>query len=318
MKPLFYKLFTSVFAFILLMTQTPIFAQGCADAGFCTMGAMRPDQNFSKKINLKLRSAELSHYIGITKLQNTIRAYQIDLNVGITNKLTAQFKIPYMYTSGKLGKTNGWGDISVSLTGNVLSTEKYQVNATVGMKTWTNTQDLTTEDGLPLPMYYQTSLGTTDFVLGLSYITKKWLIATGWQKPLSGSNNNNFWWKPYEGTPQWWYALRYAESIWLRRSADLMFRVQRDFRFSKWAFSTGMLFIYRPNEDTWWNKEAKVWEASEGSDGLAWTFLTGAAYNFNTRSSIKVSNGFRIIRRDHNPDGLSREYVNTISYLYKF
>lgn len=41
-------------------------AQGCSDAGFCTMGAMKPDQPFNKKVEFKLRSMEFSFYRGTT------------------------------------------------------------------------------------------------------------------------------------------------------------------------------------------------------------------------------------------------------------
>ncbi len=302
------------------------FSQGCADAGFCTMGAMRPDQNFSKQASLKLRSAEISHYVGLTKFKNVIRAYQIDLNIGITDKYTFQAKVPYMSNTGVLGEAQGIGDLSLSLTRNIVAKEKYQINATVGMKTFLNTQDQTSADNLPLPMYYQTSLGTTDFITGISFITKKWLIATGWQKVIVGSNsangktanNNKFWWEPWKGHEKWTEASHYPESHWLRRRADIMLRIQRDFRFSKWSFFAGTLTIWRPRRDDWWNPSTGWWEESIGSDGMAHNFLFGGGFNINTKSAIKLSNAIRIKRRDFNPDGLSREYVNTISYLYTF
>ncbi len=45
----------SVFVLILLFCCLIFDAngQGCSDAGFCTMGAMKPDQGFNKKIQLK-------------------------------------------------------------------------------------------------------------------------------------------------------------------------------------------------------------------------------------------------------------------------
>lgn len=308
------------------MTSFESMSQGCADAGFCTMGAMRPDQNFSKKVNFKLRSAEVSHYVGLTKFGNTIRAYQLNVNVGLTKKLTAQVKLPYMQTTGVLGSTSGIGDLSLSLTRNIYASEKFQINFSLGMKTFLNTQDLTSADGLPLPMYYQTSLGTTDFITGISLISKKWLFATGWQKVIVGSNsgnggtanNNKFWWKPWEGHERWNEAANYPESFWLRRRADIMFRVQRNFSFSKWSFFVGTLTIWRPKKDDWWHPSWGWWVTAPGSDGMAHNLLFGGGFNINTKSSIKISNAIRLQRRDHNPDGLSREYVNTISYQYTF
>ena len=81
-------------------------AQGCSDAGFCTMGAMKPDQHFSKKINLKLRSMELSFYRGTTTLTPIIKSVTADLNFSLNSKNTLQVKLPYQWVDGRLGHTN--------------------------------------------------------------------------------------------------------------------------------------------------------------------------------------------------------------------
>ncbi|MFN8890139.1 MAG: hypothetical protein ACK5WF_21960 [Cyclobacteriaceae bacterium] len=60
------KLFLPSLFFILNITLS--YSQGCSDAGFCTMGAMKPDQPYNKKIQLKLRSMEVSFYRGTTTL----------------------------------------------------------------------------------------------------------------------------------------------------------------------------------------------------------------------------------------------------------
>ena len=57
------KLF--LFSFLILLNFTHSYSQGCSDAGFCTMGAMKPDQPYNKKIQLKLRSMEVSFYRGL-------------------------------------------------------------------------------------------------------------------------------------------------------------------------------------------------------------------------------------------------------------
>jgi hypothetical protein len=54
------------------------FSQGCSDAGFCTMGAMKPDQPFNKKIEVRLRSMEISFYRG--NYAKTSDAYHIRCN----------------------------------------------------------------------------------------------------------------------------------------------------------------------------------------------------------------------------------------------
>jgi len=57
----------------LLLLSVMVFSQGCSDAGFCTMGAMKPDQPYNKRLKIKLRSIEFSQYYGHTHFNNKIR-----------------------------------------------------------------------------------------------------------------------------------------------------------------------------------------------------------------------------------------------------
>src|SRR5688572_16976718 len=77
-------------------------AQGCSDAGFCTMGAMKPDQPFNKKLELKLRSMELSFYRGTTTMTPIIYVATADMNFSLNSKSTVQVKLPYQAITGRL------------------------------------------------------------------------------------------------------------------------------------------------------------------------------------------------------------------------
>lgn len=300
---------------VIINSPARLFAQGCSDAGFCTMGAMKPDQHFNNKIKLRLRSIELSHYLGVTKLDNTILVSSIDLNVGFNNKSSLQIKLPYQYAEGRLGKNYGLGDVSLSFSYNLITREKFQVNATLGTKIPTGVPNQNSLSGRPLPMYYQTTLGTYDFVAGISIISRNWLIAMGYQRALNNINNG-FLWSDWQGTSNQIWSDHYPQSNQLLRGDDLMLRVEYNLRFSRFNFNTGLLGIYRPTKDRIKVDEREI--QVEGSDGLALTYLTGIGFKFNVRSAIKIGTGFRLRRRPHNPDGLSREFVNTVTYQFNF
>ena len=104
----------------------------------------------------------------------------------------------------------------------------------------------------------------------------------------------------------------------LDRGTDIMFRVERNFRFSKFNINLGLLPIYRLNLDKITSPQSGEVVESLGSDGLALTLLTGLTYNFNVKTGFKIMNGFRLRRRPKNPDGLSREFVSNIGFLIKF
>jgi hypothetical protein len=300
-----------------LLTIQQVNAQGCSDAGFCTMGAMRPGQPYSKNINITLKSIELSQYVGITRFNDRIYATTLDFNIGITEKDAVQFKLPYMATDGPLGNSKGVGDISLSYTRTLIRTTKHQLNLTGGTKIALGDADKSI-DNRPLPMYYQQSLGTYDLVLGLSFLTDKWLIATGLQYPLN-ANKNQFSWKPWisEGFDAE-MVQQYPSSIDLDRGKDVMLRIERSLRMSNWSASLGLLGIYRLNEDIRTNPVTRQRESVKDSDGLALTAILGLKYNFNVNSGIKLTFGQRLIKRHFNPDGLSREQVIEAGYVYKF
>jgi hypothetical protein len=303
-----------------LVLSLNAFGQGCSDAGFCTMGAMKPDQPYNKKVPIKLRSMEVSFYRGTTTLTPIIYVANIDASFSVGKKNSLQVKLPYQAVQGRLGNTSGLGDISLCLTRNIFTSDRFDVNASLGGKFRTNNSDKKSDEGYPLPMYYQTSLGTYDAIGGLSLISKKWLFATGIQVPF-GENKNQFLWGrwPVHGEDSA-YVHKYAKANQLKRGIDVMLRIERNFRFSRLNFSIGILPIYRITNDQILDLKVdpKKHTKPEGAKGLATSIISTVGYNFNVKTGIKLLVGHKIIQRDINPDGLSRELVTTFSYFYRF
>lgn len=305
--------------------------QGCSDAGFCTMGAMKPSQIYSKKINFKLRSAELSFGHAKTTLSPKITAITADLTFGINEKTSFQLKLPYYRVTGSLGETSGLSDISYSITRNVYSSEQFHINATLGGKIPTNKSDLdekiksddfktpTLPEGTStdLPMYYQTSLGSYDIVAGASFISQKWMFATGIQIALT-ENDNDFRWGQWGGYPSQPYIEEYPLANKLKRGTDIMFRVERAFHFSKWDIRVGMLPIYRITKDEIYDFVNDRRVKLDKTTGLALTSIFNVMYHFNTNHSISALYGHKLTDRDLNPDGLTRKHVITIGYVIRF
>jgi hypothetical protein len=294
-------------------------SQGCSDAGFCTMGAMKPDQPYNKKIQFKLRSMEVSFYRGTTTLTPIIYVATADMNFSISKKFTFQLKVPFQFVEGRLAKTSSLGDLSLCLTRNIYSSDKFDLNLSIGGKIPTNNSDLSSE-GNALPMYYQTSLGTYDFIAGLSLINRNWLFATGIQIPLN-QNKNQFDWHRWNDPNEIEYVQKYANATNLARGTDVMLRVERNFRLSRFNFSIGALPIYRITPDVITDfKGAHTSIDAKGNEakGLALSVIGTAGYSFNVRSGIKFLIGHKIVQREFSPDGLTRELVNSITYIYRF
>ncbi len=308
-------------ALLLFLNFVLSYSQGCSDAGFCTMGAMKPDQPYNKKIQLKLRSMEVSFYRGTTTLTPIVYVATADMNFSLGPKYTFQLKVPFQFVEGQLAKTSSLGDLSVCVTRNIYTSDRFDVNLSVGGKIPTNNSDLSNE-GNALPMYYQTSLGTYDFIAGVSLINRNWLFATGIQIPLNQNKNQFDWHRWVDPDPvEQEYVQRYANSTNLARGTDIMLRVERNFRLSRFNFSIGALPIYRITPDVITNfQNARTSFDAKGNEakGLALSAIGTVGYHFNVRSGIKLLVGHKIVQREFSPDGLTREFVSSVTYLYRF
>ncbi len=284
------------------------------------MGAMKPDQPYNKNVPIKLRSMEVSFYRGSTTLTPIIYVATLDASFSVGKKNSFQVKLPFQAVTGRLANTSGLGDISLCFTRNVYSSEKFDISVSVGSKIPTNKSDkteMTDSARRPLPMYYQTSLGTYDAIAGISLVNKKWLFATGIQLPLN-KNNNEFLWGRWTGTgedPK--YIEKYAKANQLKRGIDVMLRVERNFRFSRLNFSVGLLPIYRITNDEIEDATGKKIKP-DGAKGLALSAIGTMGYSFSVKSGVKLLMGHKIVQRDENPDGLTRELVSSITYFYRF
>ena len=306
---------------IILVNNPYAKAQGCSDAGFCTMGAMRPDQAYDKENPLRFRYADVSYYLGETRVSASIQAVILDVGFDVFKDYNVHIKVPYMMVDGNFGSTRGVGDLSFSVSRNLARFRNFDFNATVGAKIPTGNADLKHEtQDVVLPMYYQITLGTYDLVMGGAFINDQWLFSFGYQQPLIHVNENTFGagalaWDFYPGGQE--YVERHAVARNLRRGADVMLRLERNFRFSRFNANIGILPIYRITNDQIMDTEGNYFKP-EGARGLATSLLTGCGYQFNVKTAVKLIYGVRIVDRAKNPDGLSRESVLNVSFKYNF
>jgi hypothetical protein len=312
---------TFLLALTLNLSSYFVYSQGCSDAGFCTMGAMKPNQSFVKKGDIKFRTFDFSQYMGRSRFNDFIHVTNAEINASILEKYNLQFKVPYYVINGPLGSNQGIGDLSLSATRPLIEKDNYILSFTLGAKIPTNKSDKM-RGTAPLPMYYQTSLGTYDLVAGVSLNMKGWLFATGYQQVVYNINKNTFAWGPWKQYGLFETAQMYHSSMELKRGKDVMFRVEKNFNYSKFNFYVGILDVWRLNDDQVTSPTTKeriyVNDSLGTSKGHAVTFLSGFGYNFSVKSQIKIMAGQRLIKRHFNPDGLSRENVFTLGYQYRF
>jgi len=169
-------------------------------------------------------------------------------------------------------------------------------------------------EGIPLPMDYQSSLGTLDVIAGVKYTTAKWQWALAAQLPLRQNENAFF--------PQLYDTSSVLNTIQatngFQRQADILLHISRPIWMSeKVTFTPGLLPIYHLGEDQFTDVDGIV-KNIEGSDGLT---LNGTVYieiKLNDVNTLDFSLGFPFIVRDARPDGLTRSFVFGVGYAARF
>ena len=302
------KIATLTFGMLISMAAKT-FSQGCSDAGFCTIGSLAPSATNDSAFK---HLAKLAFSYGIGE-QSTTHVHVIpELEFSFFKNNTLQIKVPYISVNGNLGSNSGIGDAVLSISQKIISKKNANLTVTVGTKLPTGTTDKSA-DNIPLPMPYQTGLGTTDLILGISYQYKKWKLSSGYQKVLSNKNENRFLHSASNSID----ANKYFESNLLERGDDALIRIERNFAIHKIKLSVGLLGIYRLQQDKITDSSGKQF-ALKGSDGLTLNITGGVQYDFTKHSGVSFLFGRPMVVRSTRADGLTRKLVVTVAYLVRF
>lgn len=233
----------------------------------------------------------------------------IEGNVNLLrDQLFIHIKVPYSSISGDLGSINGLSDLTLSASYIAFKNIKSNLGFTLGYKFPANKSDRSLNNE-PLPMVYQTSLGSHDLLLGFRYLFNKLDFTLGYQHSFN-SNENNY-----------SYALstndNYFESSKIKRSDDVIFRILRNFREKKFNFNAGLLFIYHLNNDKITNRYGQRIEV-KGSKGLTINLNLAAIIPISKRFDFTFNFGNPLKLREARPDGLGRKLVTTAGIKYNF
>jgi hypothetical protein len=303
---------------LLLISCPPLLGQGCSDSGFCTMGALKPDPIIATNTKVRVHSIEFTQHYGRTAQGDQIYSAFTDVVFSFLKKTNLQVRLPaYTYITGKMPSTAGWGDYFFNFSHLLVQKPKYHILLTAGSKIYNRAQQqIASNAGAEMPLYQQTSIPTDDIVFGVSIINRKWTVATAYRRPIS-HRSGGFHHGAWQDSPIYDVALQYAPSNGLQPGDDLMFRLERNFRFSRFNLYAGVLNLYRLQPDRVLRDEHN-YAYVNGSAGLASNLVTGLRYRFDVKHSIKLLTSTRLIERKANPDGLARTFIGQVAYEFRF
>jgi hypothetical protein len=307
-----------LFQLVLIAWSSSVSSQGCSDAGFCTIGVLKSGE---KNDSLYRHAITYSYSYAKGEQSTTIEQHILEGSFSILKSSRLEFKMPFLYSSGNLGKLKGIGDFTININHRLNIGANNSFTLTAGLKFPTGNPDkknfLANGTSFSYPLPYQPGLGTTDYILGVSYMFSSWNFSIGYQHVLKTNKFNKYRHLPDNNNIP--FSNDYFESNYLVRGNDALLRIQKSFAIKKLQFSTGVLLIDRLQKDriTIYAGNQPTAIAVSGSSGITLNVTADIGYKISKMFSLRSSFGTPVIVRDARPDGLTREWVLTTSLLFK-
>ncbi|CAN5537529.1 hypothetical protein BH11BAC2_BH11BAC2_03040 [soil metagenome] len=303
-----------LYLFLLLITiQIQGRSQGCSDAGFCTIGSMQHQVDGNDTTLHQSLSVILTNGIGDEGVYVFTPAVQYENQ--INRYLLVQAKITANYASGNLGDVSGLGDFYLTGSYSFIKNKKWSKVLTAALKLPLDNSNLKLQDK-SLPMGYQSSLGTVDFIAGFTIRSSRWIFSLGYQQPLNTPNGNTF-------LPSDWNtaeANKFSPTNKFDRKADVLLKAGYKINaLENLHFNLGLLAIYHLANDTY--NDLSISDdpiTLKDSDGLTLNGTLNLVYKMSSRFSLGLTAGTPLIVRDLRPDGLTRAWVISPELIYKF
>jgi hypothetical protein len=284
---------------------TTTFAQGCSDAGFCTIESLRPhDEKTQATQQLKIGA-----FVG--KADHGIVTYgnYLEYNQQWHPDFGTDIKINTLAQSG-----NGLQNFGLS---DILANAHYKINPefklNIGAKIPLN-QGNKMQNGLALPMDYQASLGTLDLIVGLGYQLDKWQFVAAIQQPIS-QNDNQFLASNFASDSP---LSKITSTRHFQRRGDVLLRASYPFVVADGLKITpSLLPIYHLGNDQY-TDELGLKKDISGSAGLTLNANVYADYDISAQQALQLSIGAPMLVRKSRPDGLTRAFVANLEYKIRF
>lgn len=290
----------------MIITVTFSFAQGCSDAGICSIG-----HGFQTEDAAAKNTVEIATIFGAGEADVTYFSPYVSYARQMNEHFALSAKVTFSAANGDFGSRASFGDAFLAGNYAFAAKNKKQWSVLAGLKIPFTSSNLKI-NGHSLPLEYQSSLGTFDLFLGTNYKVNQFDFNVVVQIPVINNNKNSYF-KEFSGTND------YPSTNLFERKSDALFRTTYTLntKNQKFTFKPNVLFIYHLGEDSFENILGKR-ETIVGSDGLTINGNLISTYNISNRKSIELSLASPFVIRDIRPDGLTRSFVLGLQYRYSF
>ncbi len=294
-------------------------AQGCSDAGVCTIGNFYANHFAVAKKRLHKNEIDLSYTYG-THLKDE-RFYQPQLNYRFLKNEKTFFEIRLPVSIAKNTSsgisTTGIGDITTTYNSKLAIKKKHIIDYALGLRiSLSNATKKDENSNLSYPMTLQTGLGTTDIIAAASYNLCKYLsVGTGFQVPVLQYNKNQqflFYNPGFGGVLGDGY----------RRRPDALLKFTGHYQAGNFKVNGGVLGIFHLANDYYNTVDNNnnfagkyVLENSKGTT-LNWNAELSYAVTKNCMIGILYAEPFKT--RTNIPDGLARSRIVSSKLTFSF
>jgi hypothetical protein len=303
-------------------------AQGCSDAGFCTLGSLKSNFDFEKKDSNSINEKEFKNTIGVgfsyglgEDKNNNFNPFLI-YNRKLTKHVELQTKLTSAFIQGKVANVNYLSDIYIATNTSISIKDKkpklhQQLNIITGLKIPFSTANFK-KNGIALPLAYQPSLATVDIIVGVNYIVRGFEINGAFQIPIVQINKNSYF-KEYSNFTYNKEKDSFASTNLFKRKPDFLFRFGYVFHTKnyKWLFKPNVLNIVHLGKDVYTNIYGNKQKIA-GSQGYTLNAALNITYNINKHHNLEFSAGTPLVVRKVRPDGLTRKVAIALEYHFNF
>ena len=300
--PLKIKTFLLISFYVFKIGQA--LGQGCSDAGICTIENIKPGGPSYLTPN------QFSVGIGYGNADHGIRVLTPYISYNRQfSKLSLEGRLTSINQAGMETSVYGLSDLYLIL--NYSLTENLQGTLGIKLPLADGNRRL---DGLPLPMDYQSSLGTFDLLMGVSYTINKLRLAAAYQQPLS-QNMNSFLVDDYPADSDF---RKFQSTNNYIRKGDLLLRLSYPVKLGNSIVLTpSLLPIYHLDDDLFTDLSS-IERPISGSQGLTLNVNLFLDIPVGDNDNLQLNLGAPLVARQARPDGLTRSFVVNLEYQVKF
>lgn len=289
-----------------------IMAQGCSDAGVCTIGDFYAQRIADAKKKALKNEIDLSFTYGTHgKFENF---YQPQLNYRHIKKNGSFFEIRLPFSISRntaLAATNsGIGDITTTYNNKFSLSKDHPIKYSLGLRiSLSNADKSDGKSAYSYPMALQNGLGTTDLLAAASYdIGKYFSIGTGVQVPVFQYNKNVAVFYPAGAAP--------IIGEGYRRNPDALLKLTGHYQLKQLKINGGVLGIFHVANDHYNTAAGKYLLLNSQGTTLNWTI--DLSYPISKQWMLGLLYAEPLKTRTNIPDGLARSRIVSPKITYSF